>query len=234
MILNWRIAINNFTEVPASKRSFSHRKLIYGIGINDADYVVQPILSGKRHRCPYYIAWSNMISRSYSERTQAMHPTYIGCSVTKEWLTFSVFKEWMKTQDWKGKELDKDLLMPGNKIYEPSACMFVSSQINSLLTDSAASRGGHPQGVCFNKEKGKCQSYCRANGKANHLGYFNTALEAEYTYLVFKSDLINRTASDGEAENNPKLKSALINHAKIFEDKSKDIKCILMNNQEGV
>jgi len=39
----------------------------------------------------------------------------------------------MERQDWEGKHLDKDILIPGNKIYSPDRCIFVSSLINLLI-----------------------------------------------------------------------------------------------------
>ena len=76
-------------------------KLVSGVGINDADYEVQKytVVSGKRKRiwiCPYYITWTHMLQRCYSEKSQLKHPTYKGCTVCDEWLIFSNFKTWME------------------------------------------------------------------------------------------------------------------------------------------
>ena len=79
------------------------KKLVYGIGINDADYAVTEWetieVNGKRKKklvwgCPYYRTWKDMLRRCYSTKFQETNPTYIGCSVSDEWLTFSVFKSW--------------------------------------------------------------------------------------------------------------------------------------------
>src|SRR5690554_513591 len=104
-----------------------NRKLVHGVGVNDADYVIQKweefgYVDGKRKRklvwrCPYYGVWVRMLERCYSAKTQDRRPTYKGCSVSEEWLTFSTFKDWMKTQKWEGLQLDKDLLFEGNKVY---------------------------------------------------------------------------------------------------------------------
>lgn len=50
-------------------------KLVYGVGVNDADYVVSPIISGKRHICPFSIKWKDMLARCYSEKTIKANPT---------------------------------------------------------------------------------------------------------------------------------------------------------------
>ncbi|MEH6451150.1 MAG: hypothetical protein V7765_20970 [Oleispira sp.] len=211
--------MTQFIEVPASKNSLSKRKPVFGIGINDANYVAQPVVESKKISCPYYRAWKNMLMRCYSEKYQTKRPTYIGCSVDKEWLTFSVFRAWMEGQDWQGKQLDKDLLIPGNKEYGPAACIFVSSQINSLLNDHAAERGDFPQGVGFDKALGKYKAYCSVNGKMKHLGCFTSIPEAEITYLTFKSELIKQIASEEEAASNPKLQTALLRHTELLINK---------------
>jgi len=40
--------MNEFKEIPATKQSLAMRKPVYGIGINDAKYMVTQIVSGKR------------------------------------------------------------------------------------------------------------------------------------------------------------------------------------------
>lgn len=211
--------MTQFIEIPASLHSLAMRKPLQGVGINDADYITQPRISGKNLVCPYYRAWRDMIARSYSAKLQEKQQTYIGCSVSREWLTFSNFREWMQGQDWKGKELDKDILIPGNKIYGPNTCIFVSSQINTLLNDNSSIRGKYPQGVCWHKRDQQYNARCKVNGKKKWIGYFATITEAECAYLLFKSNLIKKTAYEEEAESNPILQQALLQHAKIITDK---------------
>ena len=215
--------MTQFVEIPASKNSLANRTPICGIGINDADYIVCPRINGKMLTCPFYRSWVSMIKRCYCEKHHANFPTYKDCLVTKQWLIFSNFKRWMTSQDWEGKQLDKDILIIGNKIYSPENCLFVSGQINTLLIDSAASRGKHPQGVSFHKRLRKYQSYCMVNGKQNHIGLFATSKEAELSYLKFKSLLITKTANCQEALKNPRLRYALLRHAKIMTDRIKSI-----------
>jgi len=112
-------------------------------------YTVKPTLNGKVQVCPYYACWNNMLVRCYSRSYLQRHPTYEGCSVEESWLTFSNFKAWMKQQDWKGKFLDKDILVLGNKVYSKDTCLFVSTAINNLLTDCRKSKGSCSLGVSF-------------------------------------------------------------------------------------
>lgn len=129
------------------------RKPIYGVGINDADYVTQKNVNGKNVICHFYQTWKGMLERCYSAKCQEKQPTYKGCSVCEEWLTFSNFKEWMDSQYWYIMELDKDVLVKGNKAYSPETCIFVSSQLNLFTTDREKERGDYPIGVNFHKKK---------------------------------------------------------------------------------
>lgn len=192
---------------------------MYGIGINDADYIVFAQINGTRVMCPYYRAWKCMIVRCYNQKFQNRYHTYKECSTTKDWLIFSNFKDWMKTQDWQGKELDKDILTVGNKEYSPEACVFVSGDINKLLGDNAESRGEYPQGVCWHKRAGKFMAQCSVSGDTKYLGCFNTITEAEIEYLEFKVGLIKKVAGEEEANGNQNLKAGLLRHADIFKIK---------------
>ena len=202
--------MTQFIELPASKMSLAKRKLVFDTGINDANYIVHRKLNGKIISCPFYSTWRCMLKRCYCERSRSSNSSYIGSLVSAEWHVFSVFKEWMIKQDWQGKQLDKDILIAGNKTYSPQTCVFVSGALNSLLNDNAGIRGEFPQGVNFHKGVGKYRATCKVSGKSRHLGYFSAHTEAELVYLKFKSELIDKIASENEASNNLKLKEALL------------------------
>lgn len=187
-----------FKEIPATKQSLSQRKLIFGVGVNDAPYQVNPTINGKRVECKVYMAWHNMVRRCYSNVSLIKRPTYLGCTVCSGWLIFSSFRKWMIKQDWKGKEIDKDIKITGNKVYSPDTCIFVSPQINSLLTDRSLDRGEYPVGVSFDKDSNRFKSYCSVDGKVKNLGRFETSSEASTVYKEFKSKLIYSIAIEQE------------------------------------
>lgn len=143
---------------------------IAGVAFNDADYNVD--------ECPFYSRWRNMISRCYGSKKPAW---YQDCSVCDEWLIFSNFKTWMEQQDWQGKELDKDLLKSGNKIYSPDNCCFITDSLNTFITDCRAKKSSLPAGVKFEKRTGKYTAQTRDpfSGKAVHIGTFSSAIEAK-------------------------------------------------------
>tara|TARA_R110000824_G_scaffold45400_2_gene131317 strand:- start:219 stop:890 length:672 start_codon:yes stop_codon:yes gene_type:complete len=208
--------MNLFTEIPASKRSLAQRKLIHGVGINDANYIIQPLIDGKQTRCHFYVVWKSMIERCYSKKFQEKNPTYMGCSVAKEWLTFSSFRQWMEARNWVGLELDKDILVSDNKVYSQETCMFVSSQINTLLSGNATKRGKYPQGIYWHKKSGKFIAQCNVGGRKRYLGLFSTQKEAEYTYLIFKAGVIEAFSSSDEVSKDERLSKALMAHSYLF------------------
>lgn len=194
-------------------------KLICGVGTNDAGYSTKKmqnlgIVNGKRKQklawfCPYYSRWKNMLQRCYSEDYHQKHPTYIGCTVCEEWLLFSNFKAWMETQDWEGKDLDKDILFPGNKVYAPSNCAFVSQIVNHFCCESYAIRGLYPIGVCRYKASGKYQARVMNPflKKMEYLGLFVDAQTAFTAWLKRKLELAKLLAAE---QNDPRVAEALI------------------------
>lgn len=157
-------------------------RLVFGVGINDAE--------GAR-KTVYYCRWVNMLARCYSNKTHTIRPTYKGCFVCNEWLTFSRFKSWMETQDWEGKHLDKDILYPGNKIYSPDTCVFVDAYVNLFTTDNAANRGDWPTGVMLDNVRGKFKVNCSnpITGRQEFLGRFTCPNEAHQAWRKRKHEL---------------------------------------------
>ena len=207
--------MTQFIEVPASKMSLSKRKLVYGVGVNDADYIVSRKFNGKQRFCPYYNIWKGMIQRCYDSITHSKNPAYKNCTVSLDWHLFSNFKEWMVTQDWQGKQLDKDILNIGNKIYSIENCIFVSASVNTLLMDCLSSRGKYPKGVGIHASTGKYRAKCRVNGVEKSLGLFFTISEAELAYLKFKSSYVKKIANQQTSE----VKNGLLNHAQLMIDR---------------
>lgn len=176
-------------------------KLILGVGVNDSDYVLNKWIwiDGKLKvtwTCPFYLRWRNMLVRCYCPKFQNKRKSYSGCFVCNEWLTFSNFKQWMEQQDWEGKQLDKDLLVPGNKVYSPETCMFISNTLNVFLADSSASRGHWPLGVYWKKETNKFVAQVTVNNKQKHLGVFDTSEEAHEAWRQAKYEMAVKLAAE--------------------------------------
>lgn len=160
-------------------------KLVCGVGINDANYIVIPKINGKNKHCKIYDTWDKMIRRCYSEKAQLKQPSYKGCTVAPEWHRFSNFKAWNDQQNCtEGLQLDKDIIYPGNKVYSPETCVYVSRELNTLFIKANAIRGKYPIGVV---KQGKCfRSRITINNKMVSLGHYHTPEEAHEVYVQAK------------------------------------------------
>ena len=165
-------------------------KLVCNWGIYDVDAPTQKeekLPCGKRKvvwRCVFYTTWAGMIRRCYSESSKIKYPSYLGCSVCDEWKFFSNFKRWMQRQEYKGKELDKDLILKGNKIYSPANCLFLSPNVNTFIITSKSIRGEYPIGVTEYRLKDKvrfvanCRNPITKDRLRKYIGSFDTPFEA--------------------------------------------------------
>jgi len=199
---------NDFEEIPASKSSISKRKLVYGVGTNDAKYIISRQNSlNKKCICPYYRVWVTMLQRCYDPKRHVYNPTYLDCTVCTEWLIFSNFKNWMEQRDWEGNELDKDLLHKGNKQYSSETCVFISQEINKLINNHSSQRGDYMLGVQRNLRGKPFKARCRLGGKQKYLGSFTLESEAHEAYCKVKSKYITEIANQ---QTDVRIKSALL------------------------
>lgn len=175
-----------FIEIPASKLSSAKRNPIYGVGINDADYITTHNMDGKIKRCPFYVKWIHMIERCYSPKFDETNQCYRDCSVSEEWLVFSSFKKWMKSQDWKGKQIDKDLLVFGNKTYGKDVCVFVDGNVNTIISRFCTKDS--PNGFYFTDNRYVVQ--CSINGIQKRFGRYKTKEEVTKKYKQVKRENI--------------------------------------------
>ena len=139
--------------------------------------------------------WENILQRCYQESEQKRHPTYRGCSICEEWMVFSSFEKWFNENYVDGYEIEKDILVKGNKVYGPEFCCFVPRRINILLTRRQRFRGGTPVGVRRSKS-GRYIAGVDVDGYRKNLGTYNTAEEAFLAYKNAKEAYIKEVAQD--------------------------------------
>jgi hypothetical protein len=120
----------------------------------------------------------------------------------------------METQDWVGKQLDKDLLNKGNKVYSPKTCIFVSNRVNNLLGLKATRNSPYKLGVVKGTSGKPYLAYCNDGFKLAYLGGFQTEDEAHLAYLKFKKLVIINCANE---QTDLKLKQALLNIADSYK-----------------
>ena len=169
----------------------------------------------KRH----YRLWTDMLERGYSMLCKDKQPSYRNTTVCDEWLNFQNFAKWCDRQDsfnkkdCKGKsyQLDKDILVKGNKIYSPETCRFVPQEINKLLTNRRNDRGLYPIGVTYEKDRCRFTAQMLCYGKHKRLGSFETPEEAFQAYKTAKESYIKEVAEKWKDSVDDEVYNALMN-----------------------
>lgn len=171
------------------------RGLVCGVGINDYEGSCRE----NSKVIKSYNIWTAMLNRCYGEKKLIKNPTYISCSVCDEWSYYSNFKAWFDENYKEGYQLDKDILVEGNKIYRPDACVFIPQYLNTLLTDHRNARGDLPLGVTKHGSNYKAQC---ANGQGKQLNKtFKTIEEAQQWYSITKSKVVKDQVDRALADN---------------------------------
>ena len=191
---------------------------VYGVGVAGAKY---PITVNGRN-IKEYVLWKEMLRRCYSDNYKKRQPTYEGCEVSDKFKSYEYFYEWCHKQigfGVEGFELDKDLLVKGNKVYSESTCVFIPREINSLLIKSTASRGEHLIGVSWDNTSKAFKATVRKNkGKSEHLGYFTTEIEAFNAYKQAKESFVKEQANKWKGQIDERAYLALINYEVSIDD----------------
>lgn len=161
----------------ANAISLAKRKSVEGIGTNDAPFVINQ--NGKDH--PIYKMWNSMLRRCYSASRKQRQPYYEDATCEEEWHRFMSFFHWVLNQEnWQGLSLDKDIKVPGNKVYGPDACLLVTPELNSAVQEHSKHNNGLPGRMRIKRGKYGSKSY----------GWFDTQEEALNKYLFLRSHTI--------------------------------------------
>ena len=189
---------------------------LHGVGVvGDASTTVDGIVLKE---CTL---WRGVIGRCYNNEFHKKSPTYADCSVSEKFKYYPYFKEWCGNQigfnavDDKGRpfELDKDILLKGNKVYSENTCCFVPAEINGLFINCAKTCGDLPIGVWFDKQKGKYKADVSVGRKKRkRLGSFSTPEEAFYVYKREKEKYIKEVANKWKDQIDPRAYEALMNY----------------------
>lgn len=189
-------------------------KSIFGVGyVGEGEY--KPKSNGRI--TIQYQYWHNMMKRVYDG------VTYKNCYVVDEWHNFQNFAKWFDDNYYQVEgqrmELDKDIIVKGNKTYSPEFCVLVPKNINSLFTKREADRGEYPIGVYFHKTKEKFVSKCAdGKGKQKQIGYYDSIEEAFKAYKTFKEALIKQIADEYKNIIPIRLHYALMNYKVDIND----------------
>lgn len=194
------------------------KDLLYGVGFNDGKYPV--FVNGKK--IAEYRLWQGILERCYSQRVQQKQPTYVGCSVSNKFKSYSYFHEWCQEQIGFGQksfQLDKDLLVRGNKVYSEDTYLFIPRDLNILLTKREACRGDLPIGVSLSKDNSGFKSQGSfGTFHKKYLGYFPTAKEAFMRYRQVKESYIKFQAEQWREFIDPRAYEALMSYEVLITD----------------
>ena len=175
---------------------------LWGVGIYGEE---KPTKTSKAYK-----KWNRMLERVCLKKKNYEH-----CSISKNFMRYSYFKDWCQSQvgyEQDGWHLDKDILVKGNKLYSEDTCCFVPQEINGLFTLNNASRGDCLIGVTYKYGKYVAQMKCGV------IGTYSTEIEAFYAYKKAKEARIKAVANKWKDQIDVKVYEALMNWTIEIDD----------------
>ncbi|MGM0807498.1 MAG: hypothetical protein ACQET8_22595 [Bacillota bacterium] len=99
-------------------------------------------VSENRKLTPAYESWTRMFLRSYG--LKGKEPEYTGVTVDPRWHCFQDYADWYEENfyqiEGERMDLDKDIMIPGSKVYSPETCVFVPMRLNLQFRNSGKKR----------------------------------------------------------------------------------------------
>jgi hypothetical protein len=111
-----------------------------------------------------------------------------------------------------GFQLDKDLLVKGNRVYAEDRCVFLPGALNTLLIKSDKSRGTLPLGVYFDARRSHYTASVSVAGKKRHLGSFPDVPSAFAAYKTGKEAYIKELAARYKGQIDPRAYETLLSY----------------------
>ena len=189
--------------------------LVNGFGFNDRKY---PSKINKVHT-PQYSKWRMIINRCFNEKYKTKYPNYADCKMDERFLDYSYFYEWYNQNLISGEhtfQLDKDLLVRGNKEYHPDKCVFLPREINNTFIRREAGRGECLIGVT--RTHGVFSAQVGIGGECVFLGRFNSEVRAFQAYKKAKERIIRDLAEKYRDQIDVRAYSALMNYTVEMTD----------------
>lgn len=212
------------------------QKLIVAGWINDRTYPVHNtdesrVNNSSPSKTATYQAWTCMKRRCIDNKYKEKYPTYIGVDASAEFKNFTLFHDWWFNQighDLPDIQLDKDLLVKGNKFYSPDTCLLIPNFVNKFLIKRNASRGDCLIGVDKHDQykngdvryRAGVSVYDLISGKTGrrHLGCFRNELDAFQAYKTEKEKIAKKYANYLQGKVDDRVVQALLD----FEVNIKD------------
>lgn len=175
----------------------------YSASVHNAGIIGEKyLISVNQKQTKEYATWNGILERCFDEKYKTKEPAYENVTCCEEWLLFENFYEWLHSQEnfekwYKGKRwnVDKDILVKGNKVYSPETCCLVPTNVNNLFIKRDNFRGCLPIGVTQIDDGyvAQCNNPFK-NNRREYLGYFATPEKAFQAYKNYKEDIIKRVA----------------------------------------
>jgi hypothetical protein len=170
-------------------------KTAFGVGyIGDGEYKINS--ERKNYPRREYAIWKAMLERCYNEKTKDKYPAYYGiCTVCKEWHNYQNFAKWYHENYYsiQGEivQIDKDILVKGNKTYSPETCTFVPQKINMIFMSKSKNRDMDLPNAIY-----RCSAGFQASYGGKSLGVFKTIDDAINAHDVAMRIHIKRVAGE--------------------------------------
>ena len=185
-------------------------KIYYGIG-----YYGKELEGVKLSDIPGYRTWRMMLQRCYDKKVHNAEPRYRDCVVCDEWHSLYNFNKWYMKNYYsiadERIELDKDILIKGNKIYSPDTCVFAPQKINVLIVSANRIRGEFPIGVYYDKQKKRYIASLSCGDRTIKVARCKTPIEAFFEYKFYKEHHIKNVAESYKNHIPERLYNALMN-----------------------
>ena len=190
---------------------------VYGVGVIGDKY---SCWDGRKIRKEYDL-WSGMLARCYSPKSHKVRETYIGCTVSENFKSYTYFYEWCNRQVGFNEdtfELDKDLLAIDSKSYGEGTCVFLPKEINTAIIKQNKKRGDFPVGVTYHKNTGNFVAQLSTSTGRKHVGAFNNVIDAFAAYRKAKETYLVELAEKWKGSIDERAYDALISYQVSIDD----------------
>lgn len=181
--------------------------LVYGVGIYKPG---KHLASANNKLTKYYKLWSSMLHRCYSPLSLELKPTYEAVTVEGEFIEFQLFCDWLDINYVDGWSLDKDILLPGNKVYRGDRCCMVPMIINTQLNHNRSSRGQWPTGVTYDRRGKRFLAKISQDRRTVNIGQYLTPEQARSAYLLAKRSYLIELADRYKSQLSSSVYEAII------------------------
>lgn len=136
-----------------------------------------------------YTKWQSMLERCYEKDSKDLkYPAYSDCSVHTDWHNFQNFAKWFVSQKHHdaGYDIDKDILITGNRVYSEDTCCLVPPEINNMAVSLRFIGVRKPMGISYNKKSRKYIAKICMGGYQKYIGSYKTLEQASAAYIELK------------------------------------------------